>query len=72
MRDAAIRVMGLQPEWSDKNTQAMQERGHLIRDDIPDWLRIVGPRLSKALGPCGLDFFVEGRTVPAARQRSLG
>ena len=61
MRGAALRVMELQAEWSGSNTPAMQERGRLIRDEIPEWLRSLAPRLGAALGPCGDDFDVQGR-----------
>ena len=61
MREAAVRVLDLQQEWVSRNTPAMQERGHFIRDDIPAWLRAHGASLGGALGPCGHDFVVEGR-----------
>ena len=72
MRDAAIRVMELQPDWSDRNTPAMQERGVLIRDVIPEWLRTLEPRLATALGPCGYDFDVEGRDGTGRRWKFPG
>jgi len=61
MRTQALRVMALQPFWTDKNTVEMQERGTLIRSDIPVWLRSHQTELIQALGKPVLDFIVEGR-----------
>lgn len=40
-------VLLLQPEWSSKNTPAMQDRGHLIRHDVAGWLREQLPALTR-------------------------
>lgn len=61
MRTEALKVMALQPSWTDKNTPEMQERGTLIRSDIPAWLRSHQAELAQALGSSGSDLQIEGR-----------
>ncbi|KQM81282.1 MrcB family domain-containing protein [Agromyces sp. Leaf222] len=39
IRDHFIEILGLQHQWSDKTTEAMQQRGILIRDVVPEWFR---------------------------------
>lgn len=61
MRTEALKVMALQPSWTDKNTPEMQARGTLIRSDIPAWLRSHQSELAHALGSSGSDLMIEGR-----------
>jgi len=61
MHSHALKVMGLQPFWTDKNSAEMQERGVLIRSEIPLWLRTHRAELVQALGRPDSDFVVEGR-----------
>lgn len=61
MHSHALKVMGLQPFWTDKNSAEMQERGALIRSEIPLWLRTHRAELVQALGRPDSDFVVEGR-----------
>ena len=60
MRDFA-RVLELQRHWSDANTPAMEERGHLIRHNIPNWFESFRDDLSSAIQPFGADLTFEGR-----------
>jgi 5-methylcytosine-specific restriction enzyme MrcB-like protein/uncharacterized protein DUF3883 len=39
MRELLEDILLLQPDWSSKNTAAMQERGRLVRHGVADWLR---------------------------------
>lgn len=48
MRELLRDVMQLQAEWTSENTPEMQERGRLIRQDIPNWLRERLPDLRRA------------------------
>lgn len=54
MREDIIRVLDLQPFWSSTNTGQMQERGRLVRDVIPGYIRLhaseFGPLIPKAAG----------------------
>lgn len=52
------RICELQPQYSHKNTPAMQERGRLINHDLANELKLLEPILSQSLGPCGGDFSV--------------
>jgi hypothetical protein len=47
MRDFLRDVLLLQPQWSSTNTPAMQQRGHLVRDDVAGWLRERLPELAR-------------------------
>lgn len=58
MKQILQRICELQPEYSHKNTDAMQERGKLINHDLANELKSLGPVLSKCLGPYGSDFSV--------------
>ena len=59
--DLLSRVLELQPSWTATNTEAMRERGVVIRQHLPDLLRTDSGRLTAALNvsPDGLG--VEGR-----------
>lgn len=53
--------MELQRSWTHKNTLEMQERGEIIRNGIPLWLRNHESRLRAGIGRTGVNFKVEGR-----------
>ncbi|WP_255345830.1 MrcB family domain-containing protein [Streptomyces chartreusis] len=61
MNDLLARVLELQPSWTATNTEEMQERGVIIRQSLPDLLRVESGRLSTELGIPLADFGVEGR-----------
>ncbi len=61
MRDELLHVMALQREFNSRNTPAMQRRGRLIRDVLPDELRRLADHLRGALGPYGEDLRFQGR-----------
>ncbi|WOI35000.1 DUF3578 domain-containing protein [Tritonibacter scottomollicae] len=60
MRDTLRRICELQPTYSSENTPAMQERGRLIRQKLVEEIRALRNPLTRALGPFGHDFHVEG------------
>lgn len=59
--DLLSKVLELQPSWTATNTEAMQERGVIIRQQLPDLLREDMARLSAALSVSLDDLGVEGR-----------
>ncbi|MER7412604.1 MrcB family domain-containing protein [Streptomyces cacaoi] len=61
MDDLLGKVLDLQPSWTAANTEAMQERGLIIRQQLPDLLRDDSAQLSDLLGVDLGDFGVEGR-----------
>ncbi|HEY2048598.1 MAG TPA: DUF3578 domain-containing protein [Caulobacteraceae bacterium] len=61
MREQFEAVIGLQAEFSAKNTPAMQRRGDLIRRDIPASICDRRLELRRALGVFGHDATAEGR-----------
>lgn len=61
MRDILRRICQLQPYYSPNNTPEMQERGRLIRHDLPDRIRALEARIAPELGEFGKDFYVEGK-----------
>ncbi|MFG2419291.1 MrcB family domain-containing protein [Streptomyces sp. NPDC048448] len=61
MDDLLGKVLELQPTWTATNTEEMQERGAVIRQQLPDLLRADKARLTAALGVSPEDFGVEGR-----------
>ncbi|WP_405673399.1 DUF3578 domain-containing protein [Streptomyces canus] len=61
MDDLLSKVLELQPSWTATNTDEMQERGVIIRQQLPELLRADGARLSVALGVSLDDLGVEGR-----------
>lgn len=60
MKSQAEEVLVLQNEWDSKNTPAMQRRGVLIRDEIPDFLSANIDKIKKALRIAGEDIGFEG------------
>jgi len=60
MRETLQKIISLQRQYSSSNTPAMQQRGHLIRDVLPDELRILGSPLRTAMGRYGEDAEAEG------------
>ena len=55
------RILELQPLYSSENTPPMQERGRLIRHELPDQIRALADPLSDALGRFGNEFHVDAR-----------
>lgn len=58
MIEALARICELQPAYTSHNSEAMQERGLLIRRTLPDILRAMSPELAAELGPFGDGFRV--------------
>ena len=52
---ALTEICRFQTQYASENTEAMQERGRLIRRELPDLLRVLQPALSAELGPFGAD-----------------
>ena len=61
MRNELLEVIALQREYTSENSPAMQRRGLLIRDLIPQQLRAVSVRLKSALGVHGNELAFQGR-----------
>jgi len=53
------RVAELQLEYSSENTEAMQERGDIIRHQLPDLFRYHLPRFAAKMGPTGDDLSID-------------
>lgn len=57
MRDLLMQVLDLQADWSTSNSEEMQVRGTLVRDEIPEWLRtnlVPGTRVLRVHGQDGI------------------
>lgn len=61
VNDLLGKVLDLQPSWTAANTEKMQERGVVVRQQLPDLLRAHGRDLSAALGTSLDNLGVEGR-----------
>ena len=61
MRDTLEEILRLQVEYTAENTSKMQRRGVLIRRNLPNELRELGPELRATLGAFGEDADAEGR-----------
>jgi hypothetical protein len=61
------RILELQDQYSSTATEAMQERGRLIRGDVPAWINQHGVVLSSAMS--GDDFFAQGRDGTGRKTR---
>ncbi|WP_436980356.1 MrcB family domain-containing protein [Streptomyces sp. enrichment culture] len=61
MDDLLSKVLELQSSWTATNTEEMQERGLIIRQQLPDHIRADDAWLSAALGVSVGDLGVEGR-----------
>jgi hypothetical protein len=61
VRQELERIIELQPHWSQENNAPMVERGALIRQEGPAWLRTFAPELASAIGTSIDDVFTEGR-----------
>jgi hypothetical protein len=72
MKAELLEVLALQPEYSAKNTSAMQRRGVLIRKLIPAKLKTISERLKSALGPHGQDLDFQGKDGMGRRPASHG
>lgn len=60
MKRTLRRICELQPYYSFENTPEMQERGRLVRQDLPEELSRLRRPLAQALGPFGGDIVFEG------------
>lgn len=54
------RICELQADYASSNTLAMQERGKLIRRNLPAALREMAPAFAQTLGPFGVDLGIQG------------
>lgn len=61
MRELLRNVLLLQPDWSPKNTSAMQERGKLIRHEMAGWLRERLPVVTAEASKEVYDWQIEAR-----------
>ncbi len=61
MRALFSEVCELQKLWVADNTPAMERRGVIVRQELPEWIRGHLPSLSSDMGATGDDLFVEGR-----------
>ena len=53
MLETLLRICALQPAYSPSNTEAMQNRGRLIRQTLPAEVRMMSSELGAALGQFG-------------------
>lgn len=58
MIETLARICQLQPAYTSHNSDAMRERGRLIRRTLPEILRAMEPELAAELGPFGDGFKV--------------
>lgn len=70
MERALLRVLNLQREWTPQNTPAMRERGELIRDAMPGWLREHAQTLASSIGIPQDDLLIEGRDGTGLKTRT--
>lgn len=61
VREVMRRICVLQAEWSDRNTPEMKERGALVRETMPSWLRSNAGQLAVLMGRPLEDFDAQGR-----------
>jgi hypothetical protein len=61
------RILELQAQYESNSTPAMSERGILVRDDVPNWIRGHGAELAERLEID--DFFAEGRDGTGRKTR---
>jgi hypothetical protein len=59
LKESIKRICGLQPLYSPENSEAMQERGRLIRRDLAEAIEAREALLKYALGQFGDDFHVD-------------
>jgi hypothetical protein len=69
MREELERVLALQADYSPSATPEMRERGRLVRDEAPAWLRDDESALSGAMGIPVADCLVEGRDGTGLKTR---
>jgi hypothetical protein len=62
-------VPELQRSWTWRNTEQMDERGKLVRNEVSGWLRDNEGDLSAAVGIPVADFFPEGRDGTGRKTR---
>ncbi|MFF7802057.1 MrcB family domain-containing protein [Streptomyces olivaceus] len=61
VNDLLSKVLELQPSWTAANTDEMKARGVIIRQELPELLRMHGSALADALGTPPDNLGVEGR-----------
>lgn len=69
MQTELQRVLELQTFWTSTRSEAMDERGRLVRSQIPDRLRDGQEHLATAIGIGPDDFFSEGRDGTGLKTR---
>ena len=69
MRAELVEVIALQHEYTSENSPAMQRRGVLIRELIPNKLASISEQLKSALGPHGYDLDFQGRDGTGRKTR---
>ena len=69
MRADIEEVLGLQVDWTWRNTPEMQRRGVVVRTDMARWLRGELPALSRIVPPTVDDLSVEGRDGTGRKTR---
>lgn len=67
MKSEIERIIDLQPTWSKQNTVEMQERGHLIREVGPNWLRSFSKDIAKSMAIPETNFIANGRDGSGGR-----
>ncbi|MEV8360291.1 hypothetical protein [Microbacterium sp. NPDC076895] len=66
MRDLLTQVLDLQPDWSTGNSEEMQVRGMLVRDELPARLRANVPTRDRRDN----EGHVIDRGLPSIKQRA--
>jgi MrcB-like, N-terminal domain len=61
MQSRLRRIVELQKSYDPTGTPAMKERGDLIRHELPDEIRSLGPELRRVLGAYGDDADAQGK-----------
>jgi hypothetical protein len=70
MRELLERVLDLQLDYSSLNTAAMGERGKIVRDEIPGWVRQqMADELAAGLKIAGDDLVIQGRDGTGPKSR---
>ncbi len=67
MRDLLTQVLDLQPDWTTGNSEEMQVRGVLVRDEVPEWLRANVPDRARPILVHGQDGMGLKAQVPWVR-----
>ncbi|MFD5825513.1 MrcB family domain-containing protein [Lentzea sp. NPDC060358] len=67
MRELLRDVLLLQPEWTSKNTPAMEQRGRLVRKHVASWLQERLPGVGRAASVAIDDWKVEAKDATGAK-----